>query len=95
MNAKGEWVDYLDLPQRLQMQAHLMRPRWAREDFQRFSFLVRPSGDLSKGCGHHQWTKHECERLDQKAAALFEHKPERGSISHYRTASFGLNKEPV
>lgn len=83
------FVDYDDLLERQKMEAHLLRPRWGREQFHRFAFWVKQDGHLSKSPGHHTLTDEERARLDALGDP-FDTYGVKGSIRHLRTATFSM-----
>lgn len=86
------FVDYDDLSERQQMEAHLLRPRWERKEFPRFAFWVKADGQLSKGNGHHQLTDAEMTRV-KALHDPFDNHGVKGGIRHLRTSTFSMNKE--
>lgn len=90
------WYDFDDLPTRLQMEAKLARPRWDAGDYTRFQFRVMADGHISRKPGDHQLTQAQRDLMDAELASTFRPaNAKKGDIHHLKTASFGLNREPV
>ena len=94
------WYDFEDLPERLRLQARVLRPRWPHEEFRRFQFRVKADGNVSARVGDHKLTAEAAAEIDKWLAEPAPHPSkrklsanERGDLSHFRTATFGLGKE--
>lgn len=82
------YVDFGDLTPAQRAEALVMRPKWEREEFQRFAFWLKPDGHLSRRFGHHRLTNAAGAEID----AMLRGKPVRskGDMASYVTAKFGL-----